>query len=90
MLGRCHIAYWSLRYFTTSRNLLNKARLCWEKFWGKQKQSAALSLSLLTQQEENVLLEPAAPMFHLLIFGNVAIKNTKIHEIQKSVNSKNP
>ena len=29
-------------------------------------------------------------MFHLLIFGNVSIKNPKIHEIQKSVNSKNP
>ena len=35
-------------------------------------------------------MEPAAPMFHLLIFGNVSIKNPKIHEIQKSVNSKNP
>ena len=42
------------------------------------------------KQEGNVLLEPAAPMFHLLIFGNVSIKNPKIHEIQKSVNSKNP
>ena len=39
---------------------------------------------------KNVLLEPAAPMFHLLIFGNVSIKNPKIHEIQKSMNSKNP
>ena len=79
MLGRCHIAYWSLRYFTTSRNLLNKARLCWEKFWGKQKQSAALSLSLLTQQEENVLLEPAAPMFHLLIFGNFSLRTMELY-----------
>ena len=43
-----------------------------------------------SKQEGNVLLEPAAPMFHLFIFGNVSIKNPKIHEIQKSVNSKNP
>ena len=79
MLGRCHIAYWSLRYFTTSRNLLNKARLCWEKFWGKQKQSAALSLSLLTQQEENLLLEPAAPMFHLLNFGKFSLRTMELY-----------
>jgi len=37
------------------------------------------------KQEGNVLLEPAAPMFHLLIFGNVP----KIREFQKSEKSKN-
>ena len=42
------------------------------------------------KQEGNVLLEPAAPMFHLFIFGNVSIKKPKVHEIQKSVNTKNP
>jgi len=29
-------------------------------------------------------------MFHMFIFGKVSIKNPKIREIQKSMNSKNP
>ena len=64
------------------------------KWGGSLKQLPQLHCPIIHErekkQEGNVLLEPAAPMFHQLIFGNVSIKNPKIHEIQKSVNSKNP
>ena len=33
-----------------------------------------VNVSILFKLEGNVLFEPAAPMFHLLIFGNVSLK----------------